>query len=124
MKWKQIAFERGFFDESMKIDGVKVSMHGKLLHKATETEIEVRDENTSVLQMLRSCSDFRTEKSQIECIVEDELGCFIRMTPKCHPEIAGVGIEYAWGYAKLRFICQRRQINQSIRWTRRSSRGL
>ena len=25
------------------------------------------------------------------------------MTPKCHPEIAGQGIEYAWGYAKIRF---------------------
>ena len=25
------------------------------------------------------------------------------LTPKCHPEIAGRGVEYAWGYSKLRF---------------------
>ena len=25
------------------------------------------------------------------------------MTPKGHPEITGRGIEYAWGYSKLRF---------------------
>ena len=25
------------------------------------------------------------------------------MTPKCHPEISGYGIEYCWGYSKLRF---------------------
>ena len=36
-------------------------------------------------------------------ILEDKLKVEIRMTPKCHPEIAGQGIEYAWGYAKLRF---------------------
>jgi hypothetical protein len=28
------------------------------------------------------------------------------LTPKCHPEIAGRGIEYAWGYSKLRFCNQ------------------
>ena len=33
------------------------------------------------------------------------LGVDLRLTPKCHPEIAGIGIEYAWGYAKLRFRC-------------------
>ena len=31
------------------------------------------------------------------------LNAELRMTPKCHPEIAGRGIEYAWGYSKLRF---------------------
>lgn len=30
------------------------------------------------------------------------------MSPKCHPELAGVGIEYSWGKAKLEF---RRRIN-------------
>jgi hypothetical protein len=31
------------------------------------------------------------------------LGAKVLLTPKCHPEIAGRGIEYAWGYAKLRY---------------------
>jgi len=25
------------------------------------------------------------------------------LTPKCHPEIAGRGVEYDWGYSKMRF---------------------
>jgi hypothetical protein len=39
------------------------------------------------------------------------LGAFIRLTPKCHPEIAGRGIEHAWGHAKLRF---RRGVNHAV----------
>ena len=31
------------------------------------------------------------------------LGVQLQLTPKCHPEIAGRGVEYAWGYSKLRF---------------------
>ena len=31
--------------------------------------------------------------------------------PKCHPEIAGRGVEYTWGYAKLQF---RRGINDAV----------
>jgi hypothetical protein len=31
-----------------------------------------------------------------------KLGGNCRMTPKVHPEIALVGIEYDWGYAKLK----------------------
>ena len=33
----------------------------------------------------------------------NKLGIRLLLTPKCHPEIAGRGIEYAWGYSKLRF---------------------
>ena len=32
-------------------------------------------------------------------ISENLLQCFISLTPKCHPEIAGRG--YAWGYSKI-----------------------
>jgi hypothetical protein len=33
------------------------------------------------------------------------------MTPKAYPGIAGVGIEYNWGYAKLKY---RKEINNGI----------
>ena len=36
-------------------------------------------------------------------VMEDMLKVALSMTPKCHPDIAGQGIEYAWGYAKLHF---------------------
>ena len=33
------------------------------------------------------------------------------LSPKFHPEVAGVGIEYSWGMSKLKF---RREINDEI----------
>ena len=62
-----------------------------------------RDRSTSVLHFLQNCDDFKNEKGQMQFVLEDKLNVKLRMTPKCHPEIAGQGIEYAWGYAKLRF---------------------
>ncbi len=32
-----------------------------------------------------------------------ELGIGMEQTPRCHPELAGRGIEYCWGKAKLEF---------------------
>ena len=66
---------------------------------------------TSVREILKRCEDFANETPQLEFIAQKYLGAFIRLTPKCHPEIAGRGIEYAWGYAKLRF---RRGINDAV----------
>jgi len=34
-----------------------------------------------------------------------DLSVLLMLTLKCHPEIAGRDVEYAWGYSKLRF-CQ------------------
>ena len=33
----------------------------------------------------------------------DLLKVVLRLTPKYHPEISGRGIEYTWGYSKLKF---------------------
>ena len=41
----------------------------------------------------------------------DLLGVVLILTPKCHPELAGRGVEYSWGYGKLRF---RRDFNDAI----------
>jgi len=35
--------------------------------------------------------------------IAEQLGARVVMTPKAHPELAGQGIEYSWGYAKLTF---------------------
>jgi hypothetical protein len=129
-----IAFERGFFDSSLKLpNGKKVSMIGARLveeadtgagaaapppvvaprtdHRKKRKEKVKRDTTTSVLSMLKKCEDFASERPQIVYVVELKLGAFIRLTPKCHPEIAGRGIEYAWGYSKLRY---RRDINDGV----------
>ena len=82
--------------------GAKIGMEGKK---------EIRDPSTSARQILRDCNDIKKEKPQLKYIVEDVLGCHMKLTPKCHPEIAGRGVEYAWGYSKLRF---RKHVNDAV----------
>ncbi len=64
---------------------------------------KMRNTSRSVRQMLEGCDNFANEKFLLQHILEDKLTCLCMLTPKCHPEIAGRGIEYAWGYSKLRF---------------------
>jgi hypothetical protein len=133
-----IAFKRGFFDESLKLpngknaNGKKVSFAGSKLQEAEAAESDEaeeaagtkiinhckkkkpkvkRDKETSIREILKRCQDFVNETPQLKYIAQKHLGAFIRLTPKCHPEIAGRGIEYAWGYAKL---CFRRGINDAV----------
>ena len=68
------------------------------------------NKKTSAIDMLRGCHDFKHEQTQMMFIL-NLLGVFLDLTPKCHPEIAGRGVEYAWGYAKLRF---RMEFNDAI----------
>ena len=60
------------------------------------------DKSTSVSRVLGQCDDFKNEKTQLMYIL-DLLGVQLILTPKCHPEIAGRGVEYCWGYSKIRF---------------------
>jgi hypothetical protein len=129
-----IAFEPGFFDASLKLpNGKKVSFAGSKVQEAEAAELNVaqqeavastiivdhrkkkkpkvkRDKETSVREILKRCEDFANETPQLEFIAHTYLGAFIRLTPKCYPEITGRGIGYAWGYAKIRF---RRGINDA-----------
>ena len=45
---------------------------------------------------------YENEKSILEAIAERR-GVIIKPTPKYHCELAGEGIEYSWGFAKLRY---------------------
>jgi hypothetical protein len=129
----QIAYERGFIDSNKKnADGKIVSWEGTIVNdtndcnraqngpgprhrdqrlgRSTKKPKKKRDLTTSLRKILSNCEDFKLEKSKLACLVE-ELGGNCRMTPKVHPEIAGVGIEYDWGYAKLKY---RKEINDGI----------
>ena len=61
---------------------------------------------TAFLQARR---DFKEEKSVIEKLFVDA-GHLVIASPKYHPEIAGLGIEYCWGKAKYEF---RNNVNDS-----------
>jgi hypothetical protein len=69
-----------------------------------------RDLKTSLRFLLGNCEHFKNEKTKLAILLEWN-GGICRMTPKCHPEIAGVGIEYDWGYAKLTY---RKRINDGV----------
>ena len=50
-------------------------------------------------RILDNCEDFQNEISQLEYIVSC-FGYVVITTPKYHAELAGEGIEYAWGVSK------------------------
>ena len=54
---------------------------------------------TSLIDMLANCKDVKSEKSILQ-FIGDMCGVQVIFTPKYHCELAGEGIEYAWGFAK------------------------
>ena len=99
----QVCHERGLLDPS--IDPKKYCI------KAPTNALGVKDHSLSLTHLLSQCKDFLNEKCQLGFVCEN-LGCVFDLTPKCHPEMAGEGIEYLWGFMKK---CYRRD------WTSRDS---
>ena len=98
----QIAWERGLYRPAA--DGNK--MHGK----KADLENDKEDPSWSLPYVLSHCWDFAHEKSALTRLVEAR-GHILRMCVKGHPELAGVGVEYAWGKAKQMF---RRDVNDRV----------
>lgn len=73
---KQILWERGMHEVGMKVPDMKLR--------------------------LAACKDFAGEETALQKLFFDR-GHLLIFTPKCHPEIAGCGIEYSWGYQKTIF---------------------
>ena len=49
-----------------------------------------------------SCTDFFNEKGALEDMVSSR-GHVLMVSPKGHPELAGVGVEYSWGKSKMHY---------------------
>ena len=56
--------------------------------------------NFSLKALMKLQNDFINEVTLLQYYGR-ELGLIIDQTPKCHPELAGEGIEYAWAIAKF-----------------------
>ena len=56
----------------------------------------------SINALMRQQGDFLNEVTLLQYHAE-EMGVSIDRTPKCHPEMAGEGIEYIWALAKLKY---------------------
>ena len=61
-------------------------------------------------RVLGECADFVNEVSMLEQMMVDR-GHMLLKSPKCHPELAGCGIEYSWGKIKWEF---RRHTNDGV----------
>ncbi len=84
---KQVLWERGLLNP-------EVTYVSKL--KKNDPNHEGRVEYSSVLA---ECTDFLDEKTCLMFLGE-RLDVEVDRSTKCHPELAGEGIEYSWGRAK------------------------
>jgi len=84
----QVLFERGLLDpsKSYTLDGKKDEA-GNVIP------------GTSTKEILGNCPDFKDELTLLEQLVQDR-GHILLSSPKCHPELAGDGVEYGWGQSK------------------------
>ena len=57
-------------------------------------------EDTSIKFLMQKQQDFMSELTLLQ-FHGNKLGVTIDRSPKCHPEIAGEGIEFIWAIAKL-----------------------
>lgn len=84
----QVCWERGLIDENKSYTrlGIKDPFGNHL-------------PGTNLDELLGSCDDFQNEISALGHHAA-QLGVRVILTPKCHAELAGEGIEYTWGCAK------------------------
>ena len=84
-------WERGFIDgNNLK----KYSLTGK------KDKFGIVDSNTSLTNLMSLCPNFMNEEGIMEHIGAKKLGVEVILTPKCHAEIAGEGVEYMWACLK------------------------
>ena len=70
----------------------------------------MKTEEYQAALVLEGCFDFANEKSALREILESR-GHLLIQSPKGHPEIAGSGVEYSFGFCKRNF---RRSINDGL----------
>ncbi|KAI2503159.1 hypothetical protein MHU86_11262 [Fragilaria crotonensis] len=57
------------------------------------------DASVSLRHIMAMCPDFLNEQGMMEHI-GTKLGVEVMLTPKCHAELAGEGVEYMWACSK------------------------
>ena len=88
---EQILWERGWIDQSL--PRKVYTLHG------TKDSMGNLRKDTSLQLLMGNLKDFETQETML-CLKAKEMGVMMDRTPKCHCELAGEGIEYAWGCAK------------------------
>ena len=87
---------------------------GSLIQKEVDRRIHfgiaLPDPSLDAPLVLSQCFDFSNEIGALKDIVHAR-GHILLLSPKCHPELAGCGVEYSWGRSKTVF---RREKNDLI----------
>jgi hypothetical protein len=100
---KGFLYQRSIEKGLVSVNGVKKDEEGKVVKPKDPRYKDIQvDLSTSLRHMLERCHDFKMEISRLQ-FVGLGLGVRVGMTPKAHPEIAGMGIEYTWGFGKFHF---------------------
>jgi hypothetical protein len=81
------------------VPGFKLGMPPEL---PLQTRIQRAISSKSMTKLLLAFNDFANEGSLLQNVVVGR-GHILLFSPKCHPELAGAGIEYSWGKAKKYF---------------------
>ena len=91
-------------DKEVTLNGYRRSRTtGKKVKKSDPDYFAAKfDPNTSMTYLISQLPDFQNEQTRLQHMAL-KLGCSVRYTPKAHPELAGRGIEYHWGYSKFYF---------------------
>jgi hypothetical protein len=87
----QILYERGWIDPTNL---------GCYTNKGVKDAMGIVLEDTSLEMLIQKQPDFLSELTLLQ-YHGMKLVAVVDRTPKCHPEIAGEGIKYAWALAKL-----------------------
>ena len=87
----QILFERGWINPTHNKD---YTWHGKI------NDLGIVNESTSIKALLNKQPDFISEMTLLQ-FIGDEIDVVVDRSPKCHSELAGEVIEYAWAVVKL-----------------------
>ena len=93
-----------------KAEGVKQYLWERGWWKAGMSSAAKVSDDKNVNKVLQALPDFKNEGTALQHIVESR-GHILLLSPKCHPEVAGVGIEYSWGFSKQKF---RRVYNDEV----------
>ena len=103
----QVLWERGWIDEK---NVSEYSLKGKEYQKDSDSKILPEHRRFVLRSLMEDCADFRNEKSAMEVLIDDLNSKVVNnqtvniiIPPKYYCELAGEGIEYAWGAMKRYF---------------------
>ncbi len=86
----QVLWERGL------IDGTNLKDYSLT---GTKDDFGAVNNRTGLRHIMGMCFDFLNEEGMLQHIAKN-LGVTLLLTPKCHAELAGEGVEYVWACAK------------------------